>query len=83
MKVGPFGMPASPKCAMRDPGKEVVNDFRKLCTFIFVFIQDVSEVKEKMIEALSRSLSMVAAVYELAELMNSQMPVAVTKLTSR
>jgi len=30
----PFGMPASAKCAIRDPGKEVVNDFRKVCTVI-------------------------------------------------
>ena len=40
--------------------------------FSFFFIQDVSGVKARKIQALSRSLSMMAAVYELADLMNSQ-----------
>ena len=50
-----------------------------VCAFLFFFIQDVFEVKAKRIEALSRSLSMGAAVFELAESMSSPRPVAVNK----
>ena len=32
----PFGRPASPNNALRDPGNEVVNDVVKVCTFIFL-----------------------------------------------
>ena len=32
----PFWNPASPKRTMRDLGKEIVNDVRGVCVFIFV-----------------------------------------------
>ena len=48
-----------------------------------VLIQDVSEVKAKRIEALSKSLSMVAAVYEFAKTSRRQKNICFSILVAK